>query len=55
MNSKLNISNALVNDLIFDCPSQDDEPELLNMLVNQGKRCVEQDMYECYPGHTHKC
>ena len=30
MNSSLNISSALINDLVFDCPYQDDEPVLFN-------------------------
>ena len=42
----------LVNDLIFDCPNQDDKPELLNESVYQGQRCVEQILYEYYPGHS---
>ena len=53
MLSNLHITNALVNDLIFDCPNQDDEPELLNTFVNIA-RCVEQKIHECYPGHS-KC
>ena len=50
--SNLNISNMLVNDLIFDCPNQDDEPELLSELENHEKTGVEQNMNECYPGHS---
>ena len=52
MYSNFNISNMLVNDLVFDCPNQDDEPELLNELENHGKACIDQNMHECYPGHS---
>ena len=41
MYSNLTVLNTLVNDLIFDCPNQDDEPELLNETLNLGERCVE--------------
>ena len=30
MHSNLQITNSHINDLIFDCPNEDDEPELLN-------------------------
>ena len=55
MHSNLYITNTLVNDLIFESPNQDDEPELLNELVNYGRRCAEKNMYECYPGHSKCC
>ena len=48
----MNISYSLLNDLIFDCPLKDDEPELLNNLQKYNKKCAGIDMYECYPGHS---
>ena len=46
IHSNLHIRNLLINDLIFDCPNEDDEPELLNELTKYG-RCAEQNMCEC--------
>ena len=54
MNSNLTISTALISDLVFDCLNKDDEPELLNVSLHNGRRCVEQNMHECYHGHS-KC
>ena len=52
IHSNLNISYLLLNDLVFDCPYKDDEPELLNNLQKYNRKCAEMDMYECYPGHS---
>ena len=51
-NSTLKIALNLVNDLIFDCPYQDDEPELLTIGTMKAMTCTEKHMYECYPGHS---
>ena len=51
MHSNLQITNSLINDLIFDCPNEDDEPELLNESAKY-LQCAEQNMHECYPGHS---
>ena len=49
---KFNISYSLLNDLIFNYPYKDDEPESLNTLQKYNRKCAEIDMYECYPGHS---
>ena len=49
-NSSLNIFATLVDDLIFDCPYQDDESELLSVSLGDRVRCKEEGSYECYPG-----
>ncbi len=43
-----------MNDLIFDCPYQDDETELFNVGKEKFVHCAEQNMLECLPGHS-KC
>ena len=48
------LPEVLINDIIFDCPLGDDEPELLHGFSEQIYRCPEPYMYECYPGHI-KC
>ena len=50
--SNFNISNTLVNDLIFDCPCEDDEPELLNETQKYRQKCTDVEMHERYPGHS---
>ena len=50
------IDKKLVNDLLPDCPKGEDEyTTLVNDFIYQNKyNCPEQNMLECYPGHT-KC
>ncbi len=44
-------SSGAINDLVIDCPNDiDDEPELVSN--NSSFKCPQQDMLECYPGHT---
>ena len=48
------IGKDAVDDLIFDCPNGNDEPELKSILPPYKYRCPKPNMIECYPGHS-KC
>ena len=50
-NSTIKLVKTLLNDLIFDCPYNDDEPELLNETLDTKTKCPI-NMLEYYPGHS---
>ncbi len=48
--SSVYITTTLINDLVFDCPSFDDENQLMESSVES--HVCEDNMLECYPGHS---
>ena len=50
----IQISKDAIDDLIFDCPNGEDEPELKSIFLPYKYRCPKPNMIECHPGHS-KC
>ncbi len=50
--STVKINSKFLDDLLFDCPHQDDENELQSLPSEKIPACQEKNMHRCYPGHS---